>query len=263
VLQRAVLAAVAGLALLADTAAAANPDPWQNVNRKIFWFNEQVDIYALAPVARGWRWITPSFARTGIRNFMATLRMPIVLGNDLLQLKAADAAFDGLRVVYNVSFGIAGLIDVASQVDIPANDEDFGQTLGYWGVPAGPYLVLPFLGPANIRDGIGLIGDAATGMIYTGLPFYGVLIVRGVDLVNWRSDYLEEVDENRRESFDYYVSLRDAYLQNRRARVGRDIEGEGEKGGGEDLYYFDDEGTDVGGGEEGAGARPAEASDAS
>ena len=233
-----------GLALIAGSAnaGASESDPWQKMNRGIFWFNERADIYLIAPVAAGWRWITPSFFRTAVSNFNDNLAMPVVLANNVLQLRPANAGHDFLRIVFNYTFGIAGLIDVATMVEIPENDEDFGQTLGYWGVPTGPYLVLPLFGPSNIRDGFGRLADAGGTFYFSFLPFWSTFIVRGVEIVNWRSDYLEEVEENRRESFDYYVFLRNAYLQNRRAKVGRRV-AEGAEGPAhdEDLYFFDDD----------------------
>jgi len=220
-----------------------NPDPWEPMNRGIFWFTEKADSYAVAPVARGWRFVVPGFARKGIENFNELLLMPVVLGNGILQLKPRNAVQDVGRIVYNATFGIAGLFDVATMIGIPQNDEDFGQTLGFWGMPPGPYLVLPVFGPSNVRDGVGRLGDAAGTYYFSLLPIWVTFVVRGVDLVNLRARYLEEVDENRRESFDYYVFLRDAYLQNRASRVGR-ARGEEDQDAGtaeEDLYYFDDE----------------------
>ncbi len=239
----------AGLGLSAGSASATDAsldaDPWQKMNRGIFWFNEQADIYVLAPSATGWRYVTPSFFRTAISNVSDLLVMPVVLANDIFQLKAGSSGHDLLRIVFNASFGLAGLIDVASMVEIPENDEDFGQTLGYWGVPAGPYLVLPLYGPSNIRDGFGRIVDGGGSFYFSYFPFWTSFLVRGVELVNWRSDYLEEIDENRRESFDYYVFLRNAYVQNRRAEIGRQPE-EGEAGtsSDEDLYFLDDDEED-------------------
>lgn len=219
-----------------------DPDPWERVNRRIFWFNERADVYFVLPIARVWRFSTPGIVRSGIENFNELLLMPVIFANGVFQLKPKNAIQDLGRIVYNATFGLAGFIDVASMIGIPQNDEDFGQTLGFWGAPPGPYLVLPFFGPSNIRDGIGRVGDTAATYYTSLLPIYVTFIVRGVELVNLRARYIDEVDENRRESFDYYVFLRDAYLQNREMRVGRarerfepDAESE------DDLYYFDEE----------------------
>ena len=234
----------AALVLLAGSAAAEG-DPWQPMNRALFRFNEAIDIHAVEPVARGWRFVTPAFLRTAIGNLADHLQMPIVLANDILQAKPAEAVQDLLRIVFNSSFGIAGLVDVATMVEIDQNDEDFGQTLGYWGLPPGPYLVVPLLGPATLRDGVGRIVDSGGSYYLSLLPIWSSFVIQGVRIVNLRSYYLEEIDENRRESFDYYVFMRNAYLQNRRA----EIEGEASESDAEprlplsdeDLYFFDDE----------------------
>lgn len=214
-------------------------DPWEKMNRGIFWFNEKTDIYFVEPVARGWRFMTPSFFRTAVQNFSDFLLMPVVFGNDLLQLKPKQAVQDVGRVIYNASFGLVGLIDVASMIGIPQNDEDFGQTLGYWGVPSGPYLVLPVFGPATIRGGVGRLGDAAGGFYFTFLPIWATFTVRVVELINLRSRFIEEVDESRREAFDYYVFMRNAYLQNRRAKIDRARGEDVEALEVDDLYYFE------------------------
>lgn len=222
-----------------------DPDPWENVNRKIFWLNEKGDVYFVLPLARGWRFVTPAFVRTGIDNFNALLLMPVIFANGVFQLKPKNAVQDLGRIIYNATFGVAGFIDVATMIGIPQNDEDFGQTLGFWGAPPGPYLVLPIFGPSNVRDGIGRVGDTAATYYTSLLPIYVTFIVRSVELVNIRARFIEEVDENRRESFDYYVFLRDAYLQNREVRIGRARERfERSPGQDDDLYYFDDEEDD-------------------
>jgi len=222
-----------------------DPDPWEKVNRRIFWLNELGDRYFVLPLSRGWRFVTPAIVRTGIDNFNGLLLMPVIFANGVFQLKPKNAVQDLGRIIYNATFGVAGFIDIATMVGIPQNDEDFGQTLGFWGAPPGPYLVLPVFGPSNVRDGIGRLGDTAATYYTTLLPIYVTFIVRSVELVNIRARYIEEVDENRRESFDYYVFLRDAYLQNREVRVGRARERfERTPEQDDDLYYFDDEEED-------------------
>ena len=225
-----------------DEGRIPNPDPWENFNRRMFRLNEQADVYGLEPAARAWRFITPSILRKAVDNFNALILMPVILGNGILQLKPKNAVQDVARIVYNATFGLAGLIDVATMVGIPQNDEDFGQTLGYWGVPSCPYLVLPFFGPSTIRGTVGRLGDSAGTYYFSLMPIWATFMVRGIELVNLRARFIEEFDENRQESFDYYVCLRDAYLQNRRARIGR-ARGENEMlpGAGDDLYYFDDD----------------------
>ncbi len=221
-------------------AAAGNPDPWETMNRAIFDFNEVTDVYVLAPAARGWSYVTPHFFHVAIRNFNGLILMPTVFLNDILQLKGEHAMEDIGRMLFNVSFGLLGLIDVATAMEIPHNDADFGQTLGYWGAPTGPYLVLPLFGPSSIRGGIGRIGDGAGTFYFTWLPIWATFLVRGVDIISWRSEHLEEVDLSRRESLDYYVFMRDAYMQLRRAKIqearGAPVAAASEE---EDLYFYD------------------------
>jgi phospholipid-binding lipoprotein MlaA len=222
-----------------------DPDPWETANRGIFWFNEKLDIYLIGPVAIGWRFVTPSFFRKALTNVSDLMFVPVIFANDVLQLKPANAGFDILRFGYNLTFGIGGLIDIATVLEIPKNDEDFGQTLGYWGMPAGPYLVLPLFGPANVRDGIGRGVDATGTLYFSLLPFWVSFIVQGTQLVNLRSRYIEEIAENRRESFDYYVFMRDAYMQNRRAKIDRALDRRADPEEEEDLYFFDDDEDDL------------------
>lgn len=248
---------VAALAIVLAVAATGcatpeRPDPWEPMNRGIFAFNETVDKYALEPVATAWDFVLPELAQEGLRNFFDNLRMPNVFVNDLLQGKPTAAGYDIVRLLFNTVFGVGGFIDIATMVDIPRNDEDFGQTLGTWGVPQGPYLVVPILGPYTIRSGIGTIVDTtasaygyynwfwmgAVGL--NGMETFGASVgVRGLELLNLRAIYLEEIDASRRDAFDYYVFVRNAYLQNRRARVLDQTDTPVLDQ--EELYYFDEE----------------------
>lgn len=218
-----------------------NPDPWEPFNRAVFFLNEWGDILLVTPLAEGWRFLTPGFFRDGVTNFNDTLGMPVILGNNVFQLKPTHVRDDAFRMVFNLSFGIGGLIDVASAVDISQNDEDFGQTLGYWGVPSGPYVVLPVFGPSTVRDGFGRLADSAGTFYFSFLPFYSTLAVQTLEVVNLRSGYIEEVDANRADSFDYYVFLRNAYLQNRRAKIGAPESRQSDHVDDDDLYQFEDE----------------------
>lgn len=233
-------------------ATVEKPDPWEPMNRKIFAFNETLDRYALEPAATAWDFVVPDLAQEGLRNFFENLRMPIVFANDLLQGKPVAAGYDIVRLLYNSTFGLAGFIDIASMVDIPKNDEDFGQTLGVWGVPMGPYLMMPILGPYTIRSGAGQIVDTAA-MSYAyitpfwygvaglnGLETFGATVgMKGVELLNLRTIYLEELEASRRDAFDYYVFVRNAYLQNRRAKVLDQTDAAVTND--EEFYFMDDE----------------------
>lgn len=236
-------------------ATPERPDPWEKMNRGVFVFNETLDKYALEPVATAWDFILPSFVQTGIEQFFENLNMPVVLANDILQAKPRAASEDVIRFIQNSTFGLGGFIDVASMVGVPKNNEDFGQTLGYWGVPSGPYLMVPILGPYTLRDGAGEIVDtlAASYAYYNAFWFdvvglngyetFGASVgVRALELLNLRAIYLEELEGSRRDAFDYYVFVRNAYLQNRRAKVldQKDVP----EVDGEDLYFSDDEEED-------------------
>ena len=225
-----------------DDLATPNPDPWEKMNRGIFSFNEAADIYVMVPVAKAWGFVTPDFLHAAIRNFNGLILMPTVFFNDILQLKGKRAMEDVGRILVNATVGLLGLIDVATPMGIPLNDAGFGQTLGYWGAPPGPYLVLPLFGPSSIRGGIGRLGDGAGTFYFTYLPIWATFLVRGVDIISWRSDHIEDVDLTRRESLDYYVFMRDAYLQLSQARVD---EARGVAAASpaqeDDLYFYDEE----------------------
>ncbi len=138
----------------------ANPDdPFESFNRSMFAFNEGVDKYALKPAAKGYNFIMPDILSKGVSNFFSNVDDIVVFANQLLQFKIAAAIATSARIVFNTTFGLLGLIDVASEMDLYKHNEDFGQTLAVWGVPRGPYLVLPFIGSMSVRDTAGLAVD--------------------------------------------------------------------------------------------------------
>ncbi len=235
----------------AGCATPERPDPLERSNRAVFAFNEGLDRYALEPVAKAWDFVIPGFVQDGIQNFYRNLDMPVVIANDVLQLKPVAVVEDVARLFFNTTLGLAGFVDVATRVGIPDNDEDFGQTLGYWGVPPGPYLVVPVLGPYTLRDGFGEVVDTtAAGYGYMRLFWFDVVGLNGWEttgasigtyafrLVNLRAIYLEEIASNRADAFDYYAFVRNAYLQNRSARV---LDSTGTAAAVEEDLYFDDE----------------------
>jgi len=225
----------------ADQTAAIDHDPIEGVNRKIFWFNDKVDVYVLEPVAKGWDWIAPDRVQRSVRSFFVNLRFPIVTVNDLLQGKVQHGAVDVARFVVNTTIGIAGFFDPASGLGLTEHVEDFGQTLGWWGVPPGPYLVLPLLGPSSPRDAGGFVADYAASV----LPFFvGNWILFGtttVNVVNTRSLLLTEVKDAKESAIDYYALVRNAYVQRRQALVNDNPDVEGEMQ--ENLYELPDETT--------------------
>ncbi len=134
-------------------------DPWEGMNKRIYNFNYHFDQWVFLPVVSGYQTVVPQFARTGVSNFFANFRDVITMANSVLQL-APEKFFQSTgRVLVNTTVGVFGLIDVATKLDFPRPQEDFGQTMGYWGVGQGPYLIIPFLGPSNLRDGAGMLPD--------------------------------------------------------------------------------------------------------
>jgi phospholipid-binding lipoprotein MlaA len=217
------------------TGSGADYDPWQRMNRGIFWFNDQADQYVLEPVAKGWDVIMPEPAETSISNFFGNLRFPVVMLNDLLQGKPGDAAIDVGRFMVNTTFGIGGLFDPATIWGLQRHNEDFGQTLGVWGVPPGPYLVLPLLGPSNPRDTAGIPVDwvfSVTPLFLSSFWWTGAGVI---NIVNARAQIIDEVQQAKEASLDYYVFVRNAYYQRRAAQV-RDQKEEGANAPSDDLY---------------------------
>ncbi len=195
----------------------ANPkDPYENFNRGVFKFNESLDKHVLKPVAQGYDTITPKIVRTGINNFFSNLDDVLVTFNDLLQFKFKQAASDGSRVLFNTTFGLLGFINVTDRLE--KHNEDFGQTLGYWGVPSGPYVVLPFFGPSSARDGVGLAGDGYTGVVTNlkDVPTRNTLYV--TDKVNLRANLLE-AEKTLDDAADRYAFMRDFYMARRQNLV--------------------------------------------
>lgn len=202
-------------------ASAGRPDndPIEPVNRKVFWFNDKVDVYVLEPVAKGWDRVAPDPVQRSVANFFANVRFPIVFVNDLLQGKVQRGAEDAGRFAINTTVGVVGLFDYAARLGLEPHVEDFGQTLGWWGVPPGPYLVWPILGPSNPRDTVGLFGDSAASIASWWIDWYILTGARVFETVNTRAIFLDTVAEAKRASFDYYSFVRNAYFQRRQALI--------------------------------------------
>jgi phospholipid-binding lipoprotein MlaA len=200
--------------------SSGNGDPFEPFNRAMYTFNDKFDRYLLKPVAKGYRAVLPSPMRKGVSNFFSNLRQPAVMINSALQGKLAQAAADLSRFLVNTTFGVYGLFDVASAFGIDRNNEDFGQTLGAWGVGEGPYLVLPILGPSNIRDGVGLYADneAYPPEHLDDSSTRSKLYI--IEAINTRARLLDAGDIlDQAAGDDPYVFVREAYRQRRRSLI--------------------------------------------
>lgn len=210
----------AALAGCATTAATTPEDPWEGMNRSIYAFNDKADRYALKPIAQGYQAITPLPARTGISNFFGNLADVWTGFNNLLQGKPKSTAVDLGRFTVNSTVGILGFFDVATEVGLEKHEEDFGQTLAVWGVPDGPYLVLPLFGPSNVRDTAGLAVDRTVFNINYAIESVPVRnSVTALRLVNARASLLGAETTLDEASLDKYVFMRTFYMQHRRNEI--------------------------------------------
>jgi phospholipid-binding lipoprotein MlaA len=197
-------------------------DPWESVNRSIFSFNEKLDNNLLRPVAIGYKWIMPDPLEMAVSNVFSNMNdIPVTL-NNILQLKFNNALRSSGRLLINTTVGLGGIVDVASNMGLEKQNEDFGQTLGFYGVSAGPYIVLPLLGPSSARDVGGLPVDLATDPIAVGsffvAPFIGPL-VGATRFTDMRARWLEKEKSVEEAALDKYEFIREAYLQRRRNLV--------------------------------------------
>lgn len=200
-------------------------DPLENWNRGVQSFNDKLDEYALKPVAKGYQFITPTFVDNAVTNFFNNVDDVGVTINDFLQAKFAQGGQDGARFLVNTVAGVGGLVDVAGMIDLPKHNEDFDQTLGFWGVPTGPYLVLPLLGPSSLRGVGGRIGDTAlnpityidSGLI-TGAFFdkgYMSISLNALKFVDLRADNLGMEKVAKESEINRYDLYKNSYFQRR------------------------------------------------
>ena len=201
-------------------AAEDTNDPFEGTNRFFFDVNQVLDDVLLRPVAIAYRWVTPDFARDGVRNFMNNLNSPVIFANDLLQGEGDRAGDTLLRFGINSTIGIGGLFDIAKELGHPYHDEDFGQTLAVWGVDEGPYFYFPLMGPSTARDFTGFVVDRGfdplTYVNWGDDDLEYVPIARTVlNVIDLRSRNIETLDDIERSSVDYYASIRSLYRQSR------------------------------------------------
>jgi phospholipid-binding lipoprotein MlaA len=200
-------------------ASQQNKDPLEGLNRTVYKFNDVVDNVALKPVAKGYQAVTPSPVQTGVNNFFKNIRDVVTLVNELFQFKFKQAANTTGRVALNTTVGVLGIFDVHSKAGGVRTREDFGQTLGYYGLDSGAYLVLPIIGPSSTRDGVGFITDALffdpVSYINDDTSRY---VTTAVLIVDKRAELLDDTDI-RDQAFDPYAFMRDTYLQFRENQV--------------------------------------------
>ncbi|MGD8711395.1 MAG: VacJ family lipoprotein [Thiohalophilus sp.] len=216
------LVLIAAVLMLTGCASSNGPgsnDPLESYNRAMYKFNDAVDRNIATPTAKAYKQVVPQPVRSGVSNFFSNLDDMWVMLNNLLQLKFTDAASDFSRVIWNSTIGLFGLIDVATPMGLPKHDEDFGQTLGSWGVGEGPYIVLPFLGPSTLRDTGGLVADWEYDPLINikdNETYWGAVILRAIDT---RAELLGASRLLEQSGADPYTFMRDAYLQHRRNLV--------------------------------------------
>ena len=199
-------------------------DPFEPVNRGIFAFNQVADKAVLKPVSKGYRWAVPDFIRNSISNVFETLKQPAYFLNAILQGNFKDALYVLERTGVNLTFGCLGLFDVASELDIPAPDNDFGQTLAKWGWhDEGPFIMLPLLGPSNPRDAIGTGADALATPVGWRLRHEPTLVygIRAAEGITTREKALDLLDNLEKSSTDYYAAMRTMYRQNRQKKINK------------------------------------------
>lgn len=208
------MVAITGLAGCATGPERKASDPLEPVNRAVFSFNESLDRHVARPVATGYRNVTPQPVRTAVSNFFSNLGDIGNFANNLLQFKVTAATEDLMRFTFNSTFGLGGLLDWATAAGLPKHHEDFGLTLGHYGVPAGPYLVLPLFGPSSVRDASGWVVASALNPT-TYLPVEAGVPIFGLNVVSARADMLGATDLLEQVALDKYSFVRDGYIQRR------------------------------------------------
>jgi len=208
---------IASLTLLSGCASttASKADPLEGLNRATYAFNDAVDRAVLEPVAKGYQTVTPGFFRAGVRNLFTNIGDVATSLNNLLQGKGGDAASDAGRFLINSTLGVLGLFDVATPMGLEKHNEDFGQTLGKWGVNSGPFLVIPLMGPSTLRDALGRPVDSYVGYsrYIDHIPTRNSTL--GLEIIDLRANLLGASSTLDAAALDKYQFIRDAYLQRR------------------------------------------------
>lgn len=235
-----VVVAAAAMALVgcATVKTPSKQDPLEGFNRTMFQFNDTLDRVAMKPVAQAYNWALPRFVRDRVSSFFSNIGDVHIAANNLLQGKIAAGTQDIMRVAINSTFGLGGLFDFASQARLPKHQADFGATLGHYGVPAGPYLVLPLLGPSTVRDTAGLLVDWQGDLTAYIRPIWLRTTLYGVRIVSARASLLGATDLLANAALDKYSFVRNAYLQRRQYLIS--------DGNALPPAYDDDAGVDTG-----------------
>ncbi len=206
-------------------------DPLEPMNRVIFDMNQSLDIFILRPIAFTYKEVVPEYGQARVTDFLNNLRSPVVFVNDILQGDADAAAITLARFLFNSTFGLLGLADVATEAGLPYHDNGFGATFDRWGMDEGPYLVLPLIGPSSMRDGVGMGLDVAVDPI-TWITFFdtnGYAWVSwsrlGLRIVDTRARYYDVIEEVQKDSIDFYATMRTLYRQRRAAELSGQIPG--------------------------------------
>ncbi len=209
---------------------SSEDDPLEPMNRAIFGFNEVIDDAVLEPVAKGYKYITPDPVEDSVTNFFNNIGEINTIVNSAFQLKFDKALSSSGRLIINSTVGVFGLFDIASTMGIERHDEDFGQTLGYYGVPSGPYLVLPFFGPSSFRDAPGLFADLQLekeiSPVHTELHHEERQVIQATNIIDTRANLLQATKILDTAAKDKYIFLRESYLQKRAKMIvdGRDVQ---------------------------------------
>jgi phospholipid-binding lipoprotein MlaA len=217
-----------GLAMVLLQACATGPnanpsDPLEPLNRTVFKLNDGLDRAIFKPVATAYKEVTPSPVRTGINNFFNNISDVWSVVNNALQFKPKETLETGLRVVFNTIFGFAGVLDLGTEMRLARNKQDFGQTLGYWGVESGPYVVLPFFGPSSVRDTVGTVAEGYADLVNRTDRVRVRNSLIGLRVVDKRAEFLGATDVLDQAALDKYSFTRDLYLQRRARSIGRDL----------------------------------------